>query len=200
MPLDTSIALSGKPVKFDGKGLVNLIQQGQARQMALEQHAQESELNRQRIEQGELQAEQARRVAKDQGLIREAYVQSGGDPKATVQEAIRRGVGPDSAQALEKHFADIESKYATTEASALPVRKYRNEQMLGLIGQALELSANPEQFQAAWPQLHAAAVRIDPETAKHLDPGTLPTADQLRLAQAAHATDAYYLSRAEEQR
>ncbi len=196
--IDSSIALGVRPATFDTGGVVNMVAQAQARRMAQETHQQNMELNAQKIEEGKAAVQQSNQKAADQKITLAAFQRANGDPKATVQYAIEAGASPEAILTLQKHDADQQEKYAKIESDRLPVRKYQNEQMLGLHGQAL--SMDPETLAQNWPQIYAQAVKIDPEAAKHLDPNAPPTPDQLKLSQSGYATDAYYLTQAEEKR
>lgn len=201
MPIDPGIALSGKPVQFDGDKIVNLIAQGQQRRMAAESHAQEMQLGQQRIAQGQLAAREAQLKQHDDEVGTAAYQQAKGDPVATVKLMSQNGARPQAVQSTEKHFADIAEQKAKTGKDELDVKKYTNDQLLGLHDQAENLiTTNPALYQQQWPQIYASAVKLDPEAAKHFDENTPATLAQIQSSKLAHLTEDYMIKSAQEKR
>lgn len=201
MPINPEIALQGRPVQIDTSGIVNMVAQGQARRMAMEQHAQQMQLGAQRIEEGKAAVQKSQIAARDQQIVTSAYLKNNGDPDATVREAIQGGASPDAVQGLQKHAADIREKIAKATSDELGTKKYQNEQMLGLHKQAIDLAnSDPQAYAQAWPQFYAQAVKFDPEAAKHLDPNNPATVQQLQLSEAAYGTDEYLRKEAEAKR
>lgn len=195
MPIDPNIALSVRPVQLpdiaktygEGLQIQNMIQQ---RQMNTEKLRSERRAN-----------QLADEDAADTEKMRQAYQMANGKPDETIQHAIRLGAGPKAIQSTQQHFADYAKKIADTKAAELPGMKYRDEQMLGLHDQAIQqATADPQAFAANYPQIYAAAVKIDPEAAKHLDPNTPPTLDQLKMSQLGYNTHLTFIGQEEEKR
>lgn len=195
MAINPQIALSVNPIQLpdlaksygEGVQLRNAIQQGQ--------------MNAERLKAEQRTNQLADLDAQDQLKLRDVYSKAGGDPEKTVQGAIQAGVSPKSVQGLQQHFADYAEKIAKTKSDELATQKYRDDQVLGLHDQAIQLAqTNPQGYAAAWPQLYAAAVKAEPEAAKHLDPNTPPTLDQLQLSRAGYVTHTSFLTAEEEKR
>lgn len=201
MPISPEIALGGKPVQVDTTHLVNLIAQGQQRRMQQESHAQQMQIGQQHIAAGELAGREAQLKMRDDQIGTEAYQKAQGHPGDTIKLMVAGGARPQAVQVSEKHFADIAEQKAKTGKDQLEVEKYRNEQMLGQIGQAeTMIQQNPEAFAQQWPQMFEAAKQIDPETAKHFDPSTPPTLQQIQAAKLPHLTLAQVIKQNEENR
>ncbi len=199
MPIESGIPLSVKPLVLPdvAKEFANsqsLAQQRQLHGLQIQEGAEN--LKRQQRANQEADLEQ-----QDQLKLRKIYQDANGDPEQTVKGAIDAGVSPKTVQSLQQHFADYQQKIAKTKADELPVIKDRDDRMLALHDQALQLAnENPEGYAAQYPQIYAAAVKIDPEAAKHLDPNTPPTVEQLKLSQLGYLTHTSFLSQEEEKR
>lgn len=197
--IDPNIALNVKPIVVPDAARQFAESEGLAQQRALRnQQLQEGAQNLQRLQRTN---EEQAMDQQDQLKLRQVYSDANGDPEATVKGAIASGVSPKNVQALQQHFADYAQKIAKTKADELPVIAARDNKMLGLHDEAIQLaSTDPQKFAQQYPQFYARAVQIDPEAAQHLDPNTPPTVDQLKLSELGYKTHTSFLSQEEEKR
>lgn len=202
MPIDPNIALSFKsPQLVDPLDTVNKIQGIRNAQQLNQSRAQEMQLNQEKLQQDQIATAKMRRDQQDGERVRQAFLQSGGDPKQTLQLAIQNGAGPEAITGLQKHFADLDEKTAKIDSDRLPVQIAKNSQLLELHDQALQLAQqNPSEYQRAWPEIAARAAQLDPEAAKHADPGQPWTPQQLLTSRALHMTQDFMLKQTVEKR
>lgn len=169
--------------------------------MGIRQAQQQQQLGAEQLKEQQLQNQQHELDAQDQAKSLQAYQTANGHPEETIDAAIKLGVRPKTIQAMQQHFADYAAKIAKTKADDLPSMKYRDEKILGLHDQAIDMATkDPQAYAVNYPQLYAAAVQLDPEAAKHLDPNTPPTVDQLKLSRLGYATHTYFTGLEDEKR
>jgi len=200
--IDSQIALGVKPIQVASPvdlltkqaNYRNLISEGDLHQQVIAD-------NQEKLKQSQIQTAKAQRDQQDAERVRQAFVQTNGDPKATIDQAIKNGAGPDAITGLQKHFEGLAKDAADTDSKVLANRAARNNQILPLIDQAQQLATtNPQAYMQAWPQIAQQAAAIDPEAAKHADPSQPWTPQQLATAKALHMTDQYFVSQETQKR
>ncbi len=206
--IDPQIALSVKPVENQTPQLLNIIQQGRQRQIQLQQlqmeretHAQQMQLNQQRIQEGQTAVQKAQVAARDQQLGQQGAIASGGDHDATLKYLRENNASPEYQMAYEKHVADLNQTNAKTDSDRLATKKDTEDRSAQIISQATDaLKSSPETFPELWAtQLRPAYEAVNPK-AKDLPADHVPTESDLNGALARHATQQFSIAKTEEQR
>ncbi len=172
MAIDSSIIarLDNAPV-FDSSKIVNLINQGQQRRMQQENHAQQMQLDDQRLAAGERTARAAELQLGEDAISRSALQESGGDMDKYVDLVRQRAKSPATIQAAQTHQQAIVKGALANQKEQGGITDAKNERMAGLLDQVSKLKKeNPEAYAQSFPQIHADIQSIDPEAAGHLDP------------------------------
>lgn len=199
MAIDPTIALGIKaPPQIDPVALQtraaqyrNLISEGQLRQ-------QEITNNQEKLKQEQLATAKTIRAQNDEEGLRQALMNSDGKPENVISQALKNGVGPDAIEAYQKHVADVAKTTAETADKELPVKIDKNNRLLTLHDQYLQMS--PQEQAQNWPAIYQQAVAIDPETAKHFSPDSPPTPAMVQASRALHMTQDYLLKQTAEKR
>ncbi len=206
--IDPQIALSVKPVENQTPQLLNIIQQGRQRQIQLQQlqmeretHAQQMQLNQQRIQEGQTAVQKAQVAARDQQLGQQAFIKNNGDPDASIKDLIASGASPEYVMGVQKHAADLKQTAAKTASDALPGQKYTDEKSAQVLQGALQdAQADPQGFQERWQSQYLPAYQAVNPGAKDIPAGQIPTAHDLSGALARHTTQAFVINQEDQKR
>ncbi len=171
-------------------------QRTQQNYITLDREQQELDLNKQKLDQGRVAADKAKRIEDDTRKFGEIFLAAKGNPDEVVRMAAEGAVHPDIILSYQKHISDLAEKKAQTQAHLIPVEKERLARAQGLLTEVE--NTPPETLVAAWPQLYAKALQIDPEAQTYLSPMQPPDARQLMLLNAHVATQDSALKKAEE--
>lgn len=188
MAIDPSIPLSVRPVQVQTEDPFT-------KALTLRGMIQRQQLEQQQIQTGQLANQKNQLMMADQEKVRQAWQESGGDPDKLIKRSIELGAGPDTITGLQQHFLNVRKTNAEIDDKALAGRKYHNEQMAGLTAQALAL--DDATYAAQWPNLKAAALRIDPQL--QLPDQPIPKED-LQHLRLGFMTDDALLKEEEEKR
>lgn len=136
-------------------------------------------LGAQQVQQQQLtalgQENQQRALAlQDQQTMRQAFIESNGDPEKLMSIARQKGVGPQAILGLQNSLLDMKTKVATLNKDELANHLATNSQLQSLVAPAAK-EADPAKATALWNQAVQSAVEqklIPPaEAAKHPYPG-----------------------------
>lgn len=196
MPIDASIyALQKAPQPLADPGEVL----GRAMQIRNQQQA--NQIGQERLRSEQIQNAERERKQRSATIVRDTFLNAGGDPAKHVQMAAQGGADPDEVQALQKHYTDLAKSAAEADDKTLGVKLKRNEMILPLHDQAIGLAEkDPQAFTQAWPDFLQQAAAIDPDAAKHFSPDQPPTVEQLVASKNLHLTQDYALKTAAEKR
>jgi hypothetical protein len=160
MAIDPSISLGFRPPQIApleiqtplerfGKILTlqNLMRQGQMGDIQLQT--------------GQMQLEQARQAQRDDQLLRQIYIETGGDLDKAKTLLMQRGGSPTALFNLQKQDLERKKTLAEIGDKELPGVKYQHEQLAGLANKALALP--DDQYIAQWPIIRSSALAINPQ-------------------------------------
>lgn len=195
MPINSDIALQGRPVQFDIQTPINLMNQGrqmlmqqQQLQMERESHAQRMQLGQQELQQNQLRNQMQQQAMAEDAAVRDAYGKSAVD--GTGLEGMRAmlagKVSPQRMAALDKEILGTQEAMGKVKKGDLENAQTQNT-MVADTGAAL-LRMAPDQRAAAWPSERARLIQQGAITADHA-PEQYPGDDwlQMNVDHALHA-------------
>lgn len=136
-------------------------------------------LQQQRL--GQLQVAQAEQDARDQQMVRDAFMRSGGDRKKFRDTIISRGVSPKTVMALDQ--AELANRKSLADLSETEQKNLvqRHDALRGELESFSRLPADQKQGNwQSWIDQHVQSGRLTPDEAKGL-PAQYPGDDQLRF-------------------
>lgn len=149
----------------------------------------ELQQEQQKVQSGQLELQQQQQDMKDRQTVQQVLAQTNGDMDAALPQLAGK-VSPKTFMGLQKAHVDIQKDTAEIADKQLKVRQYANEQLSGVITQAQ--SMDPQQYAQNFPQIAAAALKIKPELAGHIDPSKPIPQDQLGALGLGVQTQAQY--------
>ena len=173
MAIDPRIALMGTPPQITVQpisplqqygqmlSLRDMMQQGQVRDLQMQQ----GQLG---LQQSQMQLEQQRQAVKDDQILRQAYIDAGGDLDKTQTNLMQRGGSPTALMNLRKQILETKKTLAEIDEKQLPGLKYQHEQLAGLVDKGVQTPA--DQYPQIWPQLRSSALAINPKLQIPVEP------------------------------
>lgn len=203
MPINAEIPLGIKPpAVIDPLEAYSRILGVQGKQQEIQnqqdQHQANTAIASENFKRLQQQNAEAQQKAKEQEILRQAYVNSNGKPEETVNAAIQAGAGPEAVQGLQTHFATLAEHAAKTGADQIKIDEDKNNKFLALHDTALGL--DDQQLAQAWPQIYAQIATLDPNAAKSLNPEQPPSKSDILVSRASHQTLGYNLAQETEKR
>lgn len=151
--------------------LKNLMAQGQQQAaMApgqLEQQRQTILGGQQNLDANALKIKKEQQAQQDQQTIQQAAAAHGGSLIDALPE-LQGKISPEVYQGIVDHIDKKKKELADLKKVELDNQEAVSNNMLGLVAEASQLP--PEQYQAAWPQIAARALELNPKLAGQIDP------------------------------
>jgi hypothetical protein len=152
----------------------------------------QNQLQNQAIQEGGLQIEAQKRANQERQTIMQAQADAAGDPKKYLP-ALQGKINPSTYAQLIEQDAKTRKELADADTATRNNLKAKNDQLLGLVNQAKNMS--PEQYAQSWPQIIQSAEEIHPgTTAKYgLDPSKpVPQESLAGITVGLQSADQYF--------
>lgn len=144
---------------------------------------------------GAIDLQMKQQQQKDQQTVMQVLAKHGGDMTSALPELSTK-VSLPTLKDLQKFNLDTREKLAKIHESELPVLKDQNDRLSQLVNMASQLP--PDQYQAQWPQLAQAALKIKPDL--QLDPNKPLPPQQLQQVGLGLLTTEQYIKQEAEKR
>ena len=168
-----------------------------ARVQQLQNMAQQGQLQQQQIQAGQLENQMRQRDLQDQQMTMQILSKHGGDLDSALPE-LAQHVSAKTYMGLQKAHLEMQKDVAKLQGDKLDNKLKVDNAVSGLIDSAKQLP--PDQYAAAWPQIAAQAVQLDPTLKDHVNPQQPIPQDQLNQVGLLYQTQTAALAKAKEQR
>lgn len=186
---DPNISLNIQPVQS-----VNPLE-SYARVMALNHAMQQQQLGAEALRGERLQNQQRETAIKDDELMRQTYMEVGGDPEKALQLAAQRGVGPKIIQSMQQFLLEHAQKRATLKKTEAETHDLKRDAINAAM-QPVFAEQDPAKQEQLWNQASALLQQNGTITPQEAQDHPYPGADGVKGYAASLVTDKWVTAQA----